>query len=214
MVFASGIFLFYFLPLFLVIYAISPRRVKNLVLALASYVFYGWWRPDFVVLMWISTMVDFGCGRAIAKARQAGSRGKGWVVLSVLVNLGLLGYFKYANFGIDTLNAIVEPFGLGPMQWAEVVLPVGISFYTFQTLSYTVDVYRGTTPAVASVRDFIVLRRHVPPAGCRSHRPLQHGGRPAGVAHPFGRQALPRSPGLRGRSGEEDPDRGHSRPGC
>ncbi|MEZ6005284.1 MAG: MBOAT family protein [Planctomycetota bacterium] len=155
MVFASPIFLYYFLPLFLGLYYTVPRGLRSLVIAIASYVFYGWWRPDFVLLMWFSTLVDFTAGRRITAARLAGGRGKPWLWLSLVVNLGLLGYFKYFNFGIDTLNAIFAPFG-GPMlHVGKIVLPVGISFYTFQTLSYTIDVYRGSAAPVKSFQDFM-----------------------------------------------------------
>ena len=155
MVFASTIFLYYFLPLFLAVYYLTPGKGKSLVIAVASYVFYGWWRPDFVVLMLISTVVDYRCGKGILADREREGTGKRWVVLSLVVNLGLLGYFKYANFGIDTLNAVLAPFHSGPIQWAEVVLPVGLSFYTFQTLSYTVDVYRNQAPPVRAFTDFM-----------------------------------------------------------
>jgi alginate O-acetyltransferase complex protein AlgI len=155
MVFASTIFLFYFLPLFLALYYLTPRRGRSLVVAVSSYVFYGWWRPDFVILMLISTVVDFFCGKRIIRAQTEERRGRLWVVVSATVNLGLLVYFKYANFGIDTLNAALASFQLSPIDWAEVVLPVGISFYTFQTLSYTIDVYRGTSPPVKSFTDFM-----------------------------------------------------------
>ena len=155
MVFASGVFLYYFLPLFLAAYYLTPKGWKSVVIAVASYVFYGWWRPDFVILMWISTVLDYSCGKRIVAARASGGRGKAWVVLSVLVNLGLLGYFKYFNFGVDTLNYLLEPYGWVPMDVARVVLPVGISFYTFQTLSYTVDVYRGSAKPVKSFGDFM-----------------------------------------------------------
>lgn len=157
MIFASGAFLYWFLPAFLAIYYVSPRAVRSFVIAAASYVFYGWWRPDFVALMLISTVVDFACGRWIVAARSGGRAGAGkpWLLLSVVVNLGLLGYFKYANFGIESMNAILLACGADGVTWTKVVLPVGISFYTFQTMSYTIDVYRGTAPAVGRFRDFM-----------------------------------------------------------
>ena len=115
---------------------------------MASYIFYGWWRPDFVILMLISTVVDYTCGEYITKAHEAGRKGKQWLIVSLVVNLGLLGYFKYVNFGIDSLNILLDSCGISPVRWMDVVLPVGISFYTFQTMSYTIDVYRGTSPPV------------------------------------------------------------------
>jgi len=155
MVFASGVFLYFFLPIFLGLYYLAPKRGRSFVIAVSSYVFYGWWRPDFVILMWVSTVVDFFCGKRITRDRERGERGKKWVWLSCIVNLGLLGYFKYFNFGVDTLNAIFVQFGWEPWKVMEVVLPVGISFYTFQTLSYTIDVYRGTAKPVGTFGDFM-----------------------------------------------------------
>ncbi len=156
MLFASGLFLYYFLPIFLALYFLSPRKMKSVTLAVASYVFYGWWRPDFVLLMWISTVVDYTCGIKITRARESGEErpGRNWLWLSVVVNLGLLAYFKYANFGVESFNALLLSMGSEPMRWTEVILPVGISFYTFQTMSYTIDVYRGSSPKVKSFRDF------------------------------------------------------------
>ncbi len=155
MIFASGIFLYWFLPAFLLLYYLSPRAVRSFTIALGSYLFYGWWRPDFVALMLISTLVDFWCGRSIAAARDQGRPCASRVWVSVLVNLGLLGYFKYANFGVDTFNALLAAAGAEPVSWTRVVLPVGISFYTFQTMSYTIDVYRGAAPPVRRFREFM-----------------------------------------------------------
>ena len=155
MLFASATFLYSFLPVFLAAYYVTPRRFRSLTLALASYVFYGWWRPDFLILMAVSTIVDYTAGARIHAAQARGTRGKPWLWLSLVTNLGLLAYFKYANFGIDTLNQALRSVGSTPVHWPRIVLPVGISFYTFQTLSYTVDVYRRTTPPVGRFRDFM-----------------------------------------------------------
>ncbi len=155
MVFASGIFLYFFLPLFLAVYYAAPKRWRSFVIAGGSYIFYGWWRPDFVILMWISTVLDFTCGRRIVRARAGGTKGKRWLLLSIFVNLGLLAYFKYFNFGAESLNAIFATFNGPSLEFAKVVLPVGISFYTFQTLSYTIDVYKGQAEQVRSFRDFM-----------------------------------------------------------
>jgi alginate O-acetyltransferase complex protein AlgI len=155
MLFASGVFLHYFLPAFLILYFLSPRWARAYTIALASYVFYGWWRPDFLILMLVSTVVDYTAGARIHALRARGERGKPWLLVSLATNLGLLGYFKYANFGIGTLDALLQSFGREPITWAAVVLPVGISFYTFQTLSYTIDIYRGTSTPVRHFRDFM-----------------------------------------------------------
>ena len=105
--------------------------------------------------MAVSTVVDYTAGSRIYAQRQRGGRGRGWLWVSLVTNLGLLGYFKYANFGVETLNQLLGGLGATPVSWTRVVLPVGISFYTFQTLSYTVDVYRGTTRPVERFRDFM-----------------------------------------------------------
>ncbi|MCB9759856.1 MAG: MBOAT family protein [Alphaproteobacteria bacterium] len=155
MVFASNVFLFLFLPAFLAVYYATPRQGRAFVIALGSYVFYGWWRPDFLALVLLSTVLDHTCGQRIAEAQARGERGRAWLTLSVIANLGLLGYFKYANFGIESFNLLMTSVGLDPVAWSAVVLPVGISFYTFQTMSYTIDVYRGAAPPVQRFRDFM-----------------------------------------------------------
>ncbi len=155
MIFSSNIFLYYFLPLFLVVYYLSPRGLKSYAIAFASYLFYGWWRPDFVLLMLFSTGLDYCCGRSIVKARAEGRTGRKWLVLSIVSNLGLLGYFKYANFGIESANWLLASFGYDDVTWTKVILPVGISFYTFQTMSYTIDIFRKQAKPVESFKDFM-----------------------------------------------------------
>lgn len=157
--FTDAEFLYAFLPAFLGLYYLSQERFRPWIIAAFSYGFYAWWRPDFVVLMWLSTVLDFTAGRGIERARSERESpnqiaGRGWVWLSCAANLGLLAYFKYANFGVDTLNALLGRLGEAPLTWTEVVLPVGISFYTFQSLSYTIDVYRGEAEPVRRFRDF------------------------------------------------------------
>ena len=164
MVFSSHLFVYYFLPLALLVHALSwkllPRAIRHLGLLVVSYVFYGWANPAFVVLMLFSTTIDYVCGLAIEGApegEEGAGRRKIAVTASVLTNLGLLGFFKYFNFGIDTWNAAVQAAGLGG--WAtddvlRVALPLGISFYTFQSMSYTIDVYRGRCGALRNPLDF------------------------------------------------------------
>ncbi len=149
MVFSSLVFLFGFLPLFLAVYWLLPGlRTKNVWLTIASYVFYGWWRADFVLLMLFSTLLDWFCALRMGEPGSSPHR-KRWVILSIVTNLALLGWFKYANFAVETL----EGLGAGPFDWTEIVLPVGISFYTFQSMSYTIDVYRGEVKPVRSLLD-------------------------------------------------------------
>ncbi|MEO6594150.1 MAG: MBOAT family O-acyltransferase [Planctomycetota bacterium] len=150
MVFASFIFLFWFLPAFLPIYCVTPARWRNLCLTCASFVFYGWWRPHYVLLMVGSVLVDYTAARCIGEPGSGGRR-KTWLWISMVANLSLLGWFKYANFFASTWNALT------PWPWAleHVVLPVGISFFTFQSMSYTIDVYRGDVKPVRSLLDLL-----------------------------------------------------------
>ena len=138
MLFSSIPFLYYFLPAVLIVYFLVPPKFKNAVLLLFSLVFYGWGEPKLVFLMMFTIAVFYFCGLAIGKAKQLRWK-KSWLSVSVVVSLGLLGIFKYADFFISSVNAVT---GLG-IPLLKLALPVGISFYTFQCLSYTIDVYRG-----------------------------------------------------------------------
>lgn len=176
MVFSSHLFLFYFLPLALgCYYALNraPLRWKNVVLIVTGYAFYGWAEPVFMLLMFTTTFTDWLASLVIAHddwrlwktwrlpvplTRPRGPRSctqKSALFLSVALNLGVLGFFKYFDFGVASYNALIRNVGLESWQWNtffEVILPLGISFYTFQAISYTVDVYRGEARAM---RDFV-----------------------------------------------------------
>ncbi len=152
MVFSSLIFLFRFLPAVIILYYIVPRKLKNTVLFFMSLVFYAWGEPVYVCLMLFSTVVDFGHGLLVEHYLKCGrkKRAKLAVVSSVIVNLALLGFFKYANFLIGVVSTVTG-WELAPLNLA---LPIGISFYTFQTMSYTIDVYRGEARARKNILDF------------------------------------------------------------
>ncbi len=151
MVFSSLLFLFMYLPIVLLIYYAVPLKFRNLFLFLANLVFYGWGEPIYVTLMLFSTVVDYTCGYYIDKYRTKNKKiAKTFLITSVCINLGLLGFFKYAGFITDTLNAI--PFFSLPS--IEVPLPIGISFYTFQTMSYSIDVYRNDAPVQKNIITF------------------------------------------------------------
>ena len=148
MIFSSVPFLYYFLPITLLIYFIVPRAFKNAVLMTASLVFYGWGEPRYLALMAISILVGYGGGLLIEKYR--GKRSALWLTwITVGILLSFLVYFKYANFFIDNFNAVT---GLS-VSILRIALPVGISFYTFQILSYDVDVYRGDVKVQRNVVD-------------------------------------------------------------
>ncbi|MBN3035340.1 MAG: MBOAT family protein [Bacteroidales bacterium] len=152
MVFSSSLFLLYFLPAFLVVYFLLPRRWKNMYALVASVVFYAWGAPDFILIVLGSIVTDFYLVREMS--RSAGVRRNLLLALSLILNIGLLVYFKYANFMVDNLNCILSAMGIRPAVWVEVALPIGISFFTFQKLTYTVDVYRKTNPPLRHVRDY------------------------------------------------------------
>lgn len=161
MVFSSHLFVFLFLPAALLAYYAAPHRARHAVLTLLSYAFYGWANPAFVLLMLFSTAVDYGCGLGLERAStspDAAPRARrALVTLSVVTNLSLLGFFKYFNFAVDSYNAALVHLGLGALvseTVLRVTLPLGISFYTFQSMSYTLDVYRGRSRALRNPIDF------------------------------------------------------------
>ncbi len=141
MLFSSIPFLYYFLPLVLILYFLVPWQGKNAVLLLFSLVFYGWGEPKLLFLMVFTIALFYLCGLAIGKAETQKGK-KFWLTVSVVISVALLGLFKYADFFIGSVNSVT---GLS-LPLLKLALPVGISFYTFQCLSYTIDVYRGTVP--------------------------------------------------------------------
>ena len=153
MLFSSIPFLYYFLPCVLILYFLAPKRCKNAVLLLASLVFYAWGEPVYVVWMVLSIVLGYILGLLIERFRGK-PLSRVFLTLSVVTSLGLLCYFKYVDFFIANFNAV---FGLS-VPLLKIALPIGISFYTFQLLSYTIDVYRGT---VAAQRNFITLAAYI-----------------------------------------------------
>ena len=172
MVFSSHLFMFYFLPLALLLYYVVPRRGQHALLTLLSYLFYGWANPLFVVFMLASTLIDYVCGLVITE-----HLGKSWVepikllksggqrsrrqrialIVSICSNLSLLGFFKYFNFATESYDSIVHALGLSGLSLDlafRITLPLGISFYTFQSMSYSIDVYRGDARGIRNFVDF------------------------------------------------------------
>ena len=138
MVFSSITFLVYFLPVFLLLYHLAPHKYKNAVILFASIYFYSWGGPRFIFVILGTTFVDYFLVNAMHEQKSSGAKKK-FLVLSLCLNLGLLFYFKYCNFFIDNINSL---FG-SDIRWLRIALPIGISFYTFESLTYVVDVYRG-----------------------------------------------------------------------
>ncbi|MBO6026400.1 MAG: MBOAT family protein [Bacteroidales bacterium] len=156
MVFSSSIFLFWFLPVFLGVYFLVDRRYKNAVALLASLLFYGFGSPKFLLVLLLSITIDYFLVRQINKNDDP-KRRKLFLVFSIILNIGLLAYFKYANFFIDNFNALLSAFGSSPVRWTKVVLPIGISFFTFQKMSYSIDVYRKTSAPLKNIFDYALF---------------------------------------------------------
>lgn len=154
MVFSSNIFLFLFLPVFLGLYYLTPFRHRSWVILIGSYAFYAWWRVDFLLLFVAVTVWNYLMGLGIHRAGVGSSAARKWVAIGVTGDLATLGYFKYANFGVDSLNSLLSSAGSQPLEMAHIILPIGISFYIFQAISYVIDVYRGDTEATRRFVDF------------------------------------------------------------
>ena len=153
MVFSSETFLFLFLPLFLAAYYLTPGRHRSVTILIGSYAFYGWWRIDFLALLVLTTLWTYAFGRAIGAAATPRAA-RLWLTIGLAGCLTVLGVFKYLNFFIDSLAALwgTDAEGLG-VHW-RLILPIGVSFYVFQAVSYLVDVYRRDAVATARFFDF------------------------------------------------------------
>ena len=152
MVFSSSLFLLYFLPAFLLIYYLLPKSVKNVFALLASMFFYAWGAPDFIYVVIGSILADFYLVQLMNK--KTGRQKLYLVSASVILNIGLLAYFKYANFFIENVNEMLGLFNVKHLAWTKVALPIGISFFSFQKLTYSVDVYRGVHGPLKRVTDY------------------------------------------------------------
>lgn len=150
MVFSSTIFLCVYLPLVLLGYYICPKKGRNLFLLIASLVFYAWGEPKYVFLMMFSILINYLFGRLMDKHRENKKRLKLLLVLSVVIDLGLLSVFKYTDFIITNINSLFD----AGFDLLNIALPIGISFYTFQAMSYTIDVYRDDVRVQKNIIDF------------------------------------------------------------
>lgn len=154
MIFSSSIFLCFFLPLFLVLYYLTDRKYKNFVLLFSSIFFYAWGAPKFIFVIIGTTILDFFFVKMLDMNKTKRVR-IFFLLLSVLMNVGLLFYFKYCNFFIENVNSVLHAVGVqGEISWTKLVLPIGISFYTFETLTYVIDVYRGVHKPLKNFWDY------------------------------------------------------------
>ncbi|MCZ2496857.1 MBOAT family protein [Xylophilus sp. Kf1] len=153
MVFASLEFLLLFFPLFLIAYAVTPNRLRNGTLLAGSWIFYGWWSPPYLLMLVGLTALTWGGGLVMAATADR-RRQRVELTVLIVVMAGLLGWFKYANIVVETLNTALGHAGAMPIAWQKVVLPIGLSFIVLQAISYLVDVYRGT---VVAQRGFVAF---------------------------------------------------------
>jgi alginate O-acetyltransferase complex protein AlgI len=161
MVFSSSIFLFVFLPMFLALYYVVPRRWRNITILAGSYAFYGWWRLDFLTLLIGTTVWSYALGLRVVSAPTQAIAMR-WLLLGVGGNLGVLGYFKYSNFFASSFSdAFLGGAPLSPL-FEGVILPIGISFFVFQAISYLVDLYRGDAKHGGSLIDFAAFQALFP----------------------------------------------------
>jgi alginate O-acetyltransferase complex protein AlgI len=155
MVFSNNFFLLSFLPLFFLAYYICPPRFKNLVALTASLFFYAWGAPKFIFILLFSLYIDFYLVRIIYGV--TGKAKKQALIVSLILNIGLLCYFKYANFFVDNVNALVSTWGAGGIRnWIDVALPIGISFITFHKLTYAIDAYRNVHKPLDKFSDYML----------------------------------------------------------
>jgi len=157
MLFTSPIYLLFFPVVFAISWALRDDRARKSFLLLASYVFYAAWDWRFLGLIALSTAVDYAAGLALSRTDAPGRR-RACLAASVIVNLGVLGFFKYFGFFVESATALLAPLGVTASDRAlGIVLPVGISFYTFQSMSYTIDVYRRQIDATPGIVDFALF---------------------------------------------------------
>lgn len=154
MVFSSLFFLFVFLPAVLLLYYITPRQYRNFVLFISSLFFYAWGEPVYILLMLFSTAANYTLGLLLGRCREKNSNARPVLIVSIFINIGLLCFFKYFDFLLQTINSLLGTSLASP----DLALPLGISFYTFQAISYIIDVYRGAVPAQ---RKFIVFGTYI-----------------------------------------------------
>ena len=150
MVFSSVLFIFRFLPIAMILYFLTPNKFKNLTLLLVSLIFYSWGEPKYFLIMVASIFVDYFVSRGIEKSRNNKKVSIMLLSISILFNLGILFFFKYFNFFLENINNIL---GLS-LKYVKITLPLGISFYTFQTMSYTIDVFLGKVKAEKNIINF------------------------------------------------------------
>ena len=155
MIFSSNVFLLYFMPAFFLVYFLMPRKIRNYVLLLASLIFYAWGAPEFIIQLVVSTIANYFIVKWMCKTEKPRMK-KLLCGLSIFVSLGLLLFYKYGNFTMENLNAFLGLTGHDPLQWKRILLPIGISFFSFQSVTYTLDTYRGVNKPLERLSDYLL----------------------------------------------------------
>jgi len=154
MVFSNNFFILSFLPLFLLAYYLAPYKHRNLIALIASIFFYSWGAPKFIFVLLLSLFIDFYLVKQINQTE--GKASKQALIISVILNISLLGYFKYANFFVENTNLMLQSFGVKQVDWTTVALPIGISFITFHKLTYAIDAYRRVHKPLDKFSDYVL----------------------------------------------------------
>ena len=160
MVFSSITFLFYYLPAVMILYLAAPWRMKNIILLLASLIFYAWGAPEFIIQLIVSLVANFFIVRWMCKTEKPVA--KKWLcALSIIISMGLLLFYKYGNFTINNISIVSGWLGLEKLSTLNsklptILLPIGISFFSFQSVTYTLDTYRGVNPPLRKLSDYML----------------------------------------------------------
>ena len=155
MVFSSNVFLLYFMPAFFLVYFLMPRKTRNYVLLLASLIFYAWGAPEFIIQLIVSMVANYFLVKWMCKTEKTGLK-KLICGLSIAIPMGLLLFYKYGNFTMENLNALLGLTGHAPLSWRRIMLPIGISFFSFQSVTYTLDTYRGVNKPLERLTDYLL----------------------------------------------------------
>ena len=155
MVFSSNVFLLYFMPVFFLVYFLMPKKTRNYVLLLASLIFYAWGAPEFIIQLIVSMVANFFLVKWMCTTEKGGLR-KLLCGLSIAIPMGLLLFYKYGNFTMENLNSILGWTGHAPITWKRILLPIGISFFSFQSVTYTLDTYRGINKPLQRLSDYLL----------------------------------------------------------
>ena len=156
MLFSSYLFIFLFLPSSLLAYYLSPRKVKNVTLLVISYIFYSWGAPTLIIILFGSSIIDFMLAKLFFKQNNIIYK-KYLFFLAIAINICLLAYFKYANFFITEVSEVFKLFGFNEIYWQKIALPIGISFFTFQKISYLADVYRNKVEPAKNLINYLLF---------------------------------------------------------